>query len=280
MITNYRLKLNKGTQRGQFRLVHLSDLQSNWFGENQKNITDKVKLLEPDLIVITGDIIDRRHTDYNAAEELLKGLVGQCPVCYVNGNHECLLDPEKLASFYDSWKDEVNILLNENRVFDINGLKVKVAGLDEDVVQRARGYERGNKAVDSQLIWQYLEPAFHGSEMADSPRTSEKYSGFDSSIDENGCVNLLLSHEPQLVELYEKSQADVVFSGHAHGGQIRLPFIGGLYAPEQGFLPKYKEGIYNLDANYLVVNRGLGNSRFPFRVFNRPEIVCLDLEVE
>lgn len=260
VVTRKTLKLEEKKKAGSFRVVQLSDLQSNWFGVNQENVVNKVKDLTPDVVVITGDIIDRRHTSYEAADKLLMGLTSAgLSVCYVNGNHECLLNKKRLGEFYSKWEDKINILINRNIVLNLNGVGVKIAGLDEDVVQRARGYERGTKDVDKSLIWESLDTIFDSGESMD--------------------VNLLLSHEPQLVDLYDKTEADIVFSGHAHGGQVRLPFIGGLYAPEQGIFPKYKEGLYNLGETWLVVSRGLGNSRFPFRVFNRPEVMCLDVEV-
>ena len=89
---------------------------------------------------------------------------------------------------------------------------------------------------------------------------------------------ILLSHRPELLPLYSEYDFDVVFSGHAHGGQFRLPFVGGLIAPDQGLFPEYTSGKYKLDQTTMIVNRGLGNSVIPVRVFNRPEIVVVTLE--
>ena len=96
----------------------------------------------------------------------------------------------------------------------------------------------------------------------------------------DGAYHVLLSHRPSLLETYGACGADLVFSGHAHGGQIRLPFVGGLYAPGQGFLPKLTKGLYGVEDTTLVVSRGLGNSTFPFRFLNRPEVVALTLRTE
>lgn len=93
-------------------------------------------------------------------------------------------------------------------------------------------------------------------------------------------LSILLAHEPQFISDYARAGADLVFSGHAHGGQIRLPFVGGLYAPGQGFLPKLTKGLYEVEDTTLVVSRGLGNSTFPFRFLNRPEVVALTLRTE
>ena len=94
-----------------------------------------------------------------------------------------------------------------------------------------------------------------------------------------GCA-ILLSHRPHLVPIYRAAVVPLVLSGHAHGGHIRLPFIGGLLAPEQGLFPKYTSGVHKLGAVTMVISRGLGNSLFPFRIFNRPEVVCLQLKVK
>jgi predicted MPP superfamily phosphohydrolase len=88
---------------------------------------------------------------------------------------------------------------------------------------------------------------------------------------------ILLSHRPELFDLYSENSMDLVFTGHAHGGQIRIPFIGGLIAPDQGIFPKYSSGSYSKDSTTMFVSRGLGNSIFPVRIFNRPEIVVVTL---
>ena len=100
----------------------------------------------------------------------------------------------------------------------------------------------------------------------------------DEKIKEEDDFQILLSHRPELLSLYSEYEFDVVFSGHAHGGQFRLPFVGGLMAPDQGLFPKYTSGTYKLDNTTMIVNRGLGNSIIPIRIFNRPEIVVVTLK--
>ena len=108
-------------------------------------------------------------------------------------------------------------------------------------------------------------------------KTEENIVKSMQNIKENDDFQILLSHRPELLSLYSESEFDVVFSGHAHGGQFRLPFIGGLIAPDQGLFPTYTSGTYKLDNTTMIVNRGLGNSIIPIRIFNRPEIVVVTL---
>ena len=110
----------------------------------------------------------------------------------------------------------------------------------------------------------------------------EDYNYIDKNLesltkDNERRFTILLSHRPELIDLYAKYQVNLVFAGHAHGGQIRLPFIGGLIAPDQGLFPKYTEGMYKMEKTAMVVSRGLGNSIFPIRLFNKPELVVIEL---
>ncbi len=105
--------------------------------------------------------------------------------------------------------------------------------------------------------------------------------GFYDSLKQwssNDNFQILLSHRPELFDLYVEHNIDLVFSGHAHGGQFRLPFIGGLVAPDQGVFPQYTSGSYNKNQTTMYVSRGLGNSIIPIRIFNRPEIVLVKLK--
>jgi predicted MPP superfamily phosphohydrolase len=96
----------------------------------------------------------------------------------------------------------------------------------------------------------------------------------------NEGFQILLSHRPDFFDLYKKSNIDVIFSGHSHGGQFRIPGIGGLLSPDQGFFPKYDGGRYAEDGSVMYVSRGLGNSLFPIRIFNRPEIIAVTLKAD
>jgi len=95
---------------------------------------------------------------------------------------------------------------------------------------------------------------------------------------EKDAYNVVLAHEPQYLDWYSQLGADIVLTGHAHGGQFRFPFIGAVYAPDQGFNPELTEGVYESGRTHMFISRGLGNSVFPFRLFNDPEIVYIDIK--
>lgn len=229
-----------------YTIVQISDLHNKRFGEEQSRLLKHIEKAAPDVIFITGDLIDASHTDIDAAMELIDGAVTLAPVYYVSGNHEAR------SGVYLELKERllqsgVTVLDNEAAVIEANNACLNLIGLaDPDFTSRS--YKEDMR------------------ETLDALR-----------IDDGLALNVLLSHRPELFELYIGSGMDLVFSGHAHGGQVRLPFIGGLVAPGQGFFPKYTAGAYEQDDTTMVVSRGLGNSIAPVRVFNRPEVVVTTL---
>ncbi len=243
-----------------FRIVQVSDLQSEYFGSDQEELIDAVRQSEPDIIVFTGDLVDRTHTDYEASLKAMEGLAKIAPVYYVNGNHELALPEEKIAQMYSSMEEMgIKLLMGCRSSVERNGEKIYIAGLAEEAVLQskesgqAEGQEFEKTVIDEEI---------------------EKLTG---AVDEEDLV-ILLVHEPQLIEAYAGEKIDLVFAGHAHGGQIRLPFTEGLFAPGQGVLPKLTSGLHYCGQTGMIISRGLGNSVFPFRVFNRPEIVVTQLK--
>ncbi|NCC15642.1 MAG: metallophosphoesterase [Clostridia bacterium] len=226
-----------------YKILQVSDLQNKTFGKNQARLLRKIQTATPDIIVITGDLIDRNRTDLDAAMEFVKGAVTIAPVYYVSGNHEhqsgCF--DELLEKLTDTG---VIVLENGKSIIERNGDSLEIIGL-------------GDKRVNPYYA-QVLATLLKG---ADKDR-----------------FKILLSHRPELFETYVENGVHLAFTGHAHGGQIRLPFIGGIFAPNQGFFPTYTSGIYEKENTAMVVSRGLGNSTFPFRIFNRPELVMVTLE--
>ena len=224
-------------------LVQVSDLHSKRLGEGQEVLLDAISRAEPDVILLTGDLVDGRRPALEPALELGRGAAALAPTYYVTGNHETSL-PWKTYEQIEDGLESAGVVLLDNRTEELTlpgGGRLVLAGLCDDNL-RDGTLERLSAA--------WPEDAF----------------------------TVLLAHEPQYIENYAKSGVDLVFSGHAHGGQIRLPLVGGLFAPGQGFLPKYTAGIYKLGETRMVVSRGIGGSLFPQRVFNRPEVVTVTLE--
>lgn len=238
-----------------FKILHISDLHNKEFGNSQKELIKKTNKIDPDVIFITGDIIDSRRTSEDEiyiAMNYVKEAVKIAPVYYVSGNHEFR------SGFYNEIKVElkeagVNVLDNDASNITLGKDTISIMGLS-DITFSLRNYKNINIQRDIE----------------------DKLSTLKLMNNDN--FSILLSHRPELISSYAASNMDIVFSGHAHGGQIKLPFIGGLIAPDQGLFPKYTEGMYVYDDTSLIVSRGLGNSLFPFRIFNRPELVVVTLD--
>ena len=233
-----------------FRIAHISDLHNTEIGNNNEKLISKLKDADPDIIVITGDMIDSRNTDVDIALNFAKEAVEIAPCYYVSGNHEARV------SEYSELKEgltELNVTLLENSKVKIElcGEAITLAGVD-----------------DPSFSTDYL---FGDDESIMNGKLNELLG------DEDG-YTILLSHRPELFETYCRSKADLIFSGHAHGGQFRIPFIGGIAAPHQGLFPEYDSGLYVKGNTKMIVSRGVGNSIIPFRVNNRPEIILVELD--
>lgn len=234
-----------------YRIVHLSDLHNKAFGDDQKSLIQKVKKTKPDLIVFTGDLIDSDRYDEEPSLILMEELVQLAPVYYVTGNHEW-------------WSGEFNALESK-----LNSIGVRV------MRNRAEEIIIGTESI--QMIG--IDDPANGEE-SDEERaiTEERITDAIEEIQGTERFQILLSHRPEMFSLYSEYGFDVVFSGHAHGGQFRLPFVGGVIAPDQGLFPKYTSGTHKDNNTTMIVNRGLGNSIIPIRIFNRPEIVVVTLQ--
>ena len=228
-----------------FKIAQISDLHNAVFGEGNSKLLKILAGAEPDIIVITGDLIDSRHTDTGAALSFVRAAAELAPVYYVTGNHELRMD---FGSIEPELEAAGAVLLRNRSVrIERGGEYIELAGIDD--------------------------PSFLGADGSAKSRAASELERL--SVD--GAYLVLLAHRPELIETYAEYGADLVLSGHAHGGQIRLPGLGGLYAPGQGFLPEYDAGLYSSGDTSLVVSRGLGNSLFPLRINNRPEVVLAEL---
>ena len=234
----------------QYKILQISDLHNKNFDGSLIKLVEESK---PDIIVITGDLIDRRNTDIKVAIQLVKQLSTRAPTYYVTGNHE------QLSHQYDELMKEMkkldlHLLDNSYVTLSNMGDEVGIIGVADPAIVQS----------ESTYLWNNDE-----NYMTESIEKLHKNSKTD--------FNILLSHRPELFNVYKDSQIDLVFSGHAHGGQVRLPLIGAAVAPNQGFFPKYTEGMYCEDSTSMVVSRGLGNSIIPVRINNPPEVVLVTL---
>lgn len=231
-----------------FVIAQISDLHNSEFGENNSQIISILKEDRPDMIAITGDLIDSNHTDFDIAITLIKSIKDIAPIYFVSGNHEAWIESEFEKFEKDLRNEGVHILRNENIKIENSGGTINLIGLEDPDF-----YGRGSYTAD--ILLENLQNLI--------------------DLDE---FNLLLSHRPELFEGYLKNKVDLVLSGHAHGGQFRLPFIGGLIAPNQGFLPRYDAGIFEKNNTKMIVSKGIGNSIIPIRFNNQPEVVYIKLK--
>ncbi len=236
-----------------YKIVHLSDLHNKKFGKDQKNLVKRIEDAHPDIIVFTGDLIDSRRFNAEISLELMKRLVDIAPVYYVPGNHECRSG--RLEILCNDLKDiGVNVLRNVCDVVSRDGDGIYIIGIDDPSIYKTED-------VETKVVRREIDRIM-------------------DEIQDNDAFKILLVHRPDMFPLYSDYGFNLVLSGHAHGGQIRLPFIGGLVAPNQGIFPEFTSGEHKIDDSTMVVSRGLGNSIFPQRLFNRPEVVVLTLTKE
>ncbi len=232
-----------------YTIVHVSDYHNTLFGENNKVLVDKIKENKPDLIAVTGDLIDSRSTDLDVALLLMKEMRKIAPVYYVSGNHESRV-PEYAA--LENSLQEIDIEVLNNRMII------------------------PNKEVAPIYLYGVRDPAFTRRKSGESERSIMKKQ-LDSLPQYDHKYAVLLSHRPELLDLYAEYSFDLVLSGHAHGGQVRLPMFGGVLAPNQGFFPMLTSGMHKMNNTTMIISRGIGNSAFPLRVNNPPELIVIKL---
>ena len=228
-----------------YTIVQISDLHNKLFGKEQSRLLEAIRTADPDMIVVTGDIVDSMKTDLSPVFSFAQGAAKIAPVYYVTGNHEHRLSEEDYWELMDGLEN-AGVTVLKNRLVTVDngeGETIDLVGLlDLDMTS-------------------YALPDIL--ENADKSR-----------------LQILLAHQPEHAAFFAECGADLIFAGHAHGGQVRLPLIGGLYAPGQGVFPEYTAGPYEIGESCLIVSRGLGNSGYTFRVFNRPEVVVVTLKTE
>ncbi len=266
-LTGYKYKSDKIPHEFDgFRIVHLSDMHNCVYGNEADNLLRKVKNNKPDIIVITGDSFDSRRRQYFDSLHIIKNLTSIAPVYLVTGNHE-ELSPDLKKIFLPQIEDSgVNFLDCETIELKRGNASIYLSGIS-DFTSFAIEMGLLQKALDKNLDCEELDA------MKDAFR--EKLASFSAKKTDG--FNILLSHRPEMNDAYFSNKFDLVFCGHAHGGQFRIPPIGAIYSPGQGFLPKYSEGPHLFGNTTMIVSRGLGNSSFPLRINNRPQIIVCEL---
>ena len=255
---NTALELNRYTVASErlpegfdgYRIAHVSDLHNTEMGKENEKLLTMLREAAPDMIAITGDLIDCRRTDIEVALQFTAAAMEIAPCYFVAGNHEARI------SGYDELKER----LTEQGVVVLDDKRIELERFGETIV-----------------LLGVNDPAFQNVFLSDEAESVMKGKLKEFSAGGNE-FTILLSHRPELFDCYVDSQSDLVLSGHAHGGQFRLPLVGGVLVPDQGWFPEYDAGLFTEGTTTMIISRGIGNSAFPFRFNNRPEVILVELE--
>lgn len=253
---NFALETNEYTIKSEkigdgfdgFRIAHLSDLHNTEIGKENGKLLKMLSDANPDIIVITGDLIDSRRTNISVALNFTKEAVKIAPCYFVSGNHESRI------SEYDYLESELKkqgVVVLDNKTAEIEkaGEKIALIGVRDPSFDF-----KGDFCDVDNFLKSSIEPL------------------------QTETFTVVLSHRPELFDVYVKNGADLSLCGHIHGGQIRLPFIGGLLSPDPSLFPEYDAGLFTENNTNMIVSRGIGNSAIPLRFNNRPEIIVVTLE--
>ncbi len=238
--TEYEYKNSEvSTELDGYTIVQVSDLHNQLFGIKYSVLMDGIRKCDPDIIAVTGDVVDISHTNFRLAESFFEEALKIAPVYYISGNHE-------------KW---------------LSGYKKKRY---DEFIQNIKTY--GVKYIDDETLDM---GGFTLVGVSDWSLGSTSVNGEDNEHinKENDGLVIMLAHEPEYIDDYSKAGADLVLSGHNHGGQIVIPGKGGLVSSDFEFFPELCNGVHEKNGTTMIISRGLGNSLFPFRVNNYPELV-------
>ena len=258
-ITEYIISNKKISDNfNDFKIVQLSDFHSSGYKDTTDEIIEKVKEIDPDIIVMTGDMIDWKVENIENVEKLISSLVDVAPIFHIDGNHEHLseiLVEGRYIAFIE-WMKSLGVTIIKNGYVElVKGDEViNLYGIDLPLDGATGLYV--NKY---QLEKNYVEKTLPESD-------GEKF-------------NILLAHTPIFIKQYSQWGADLALAGHMHGGIVRIPFTNiGLLSPGRTILPRYAAGKFKVDDTTMIVNRGIGTSSFKLRLFNNPEISVITLK--
>ena len=255
---NKNLKVRKTTLKfdklpqafDNYKIAQVSDIHCDRVGLSDLSFIKKIKDFNPDIIVITGDVLDSYNNDMDIAYNILSQLAIIAPCYFVSGNHELRL-PEEYEQLINIMKKlNITYMNNSKQLITKDNESINLVGVED-----YNFFKNEDKLNHRANFIKTLEELY-------SPNH----------------FNILLSHRPEKFPIYADIKYELIFSGHAHGGQWRIPFVGGIFSPSQGFFPKYTNGNYVLEDSTLIVSQGLGNSSFPIRINNRIELVLATLK--
>ena len=255
---NKKLKVRKTTLKfdklpqafDNYKIAQVSDIHCDRVGHSDLSFIKKIKDFNPDIIVITGDVLDSYNNDMDIAYNILSQLAIIAPCYFVSGNHELRL-PEEYEQLINIMKKlNITYMNKSNLLITKNNESINLVGVED---------------------YNFFKNEDNLNHRANFIKTLEE-------LYSPNHFNILLSHRPEKFPIYADLKYELIFSGHAHGGQWRLPFIGGIFSPSQGFFPKYTNGNYVLEDSTIIVSQGLGNSSFPIRINNRIELVLATLK--
>lgn len=255
-----------------YTIVQISDLHNQLFGIDDSSIFKKIEDCGPDIIVVTGDVVDLSHTNFGLAEMFFKGAVDIAPVYYISGNHEKWLSEKKSARYEEFIQNIKGYGVNciDDETIEIGD--VKLVGVSEwslgNRINISPDSTSGDATPGNSIIASETNDSGDISNDSNSNNTTSKK------------LIIMLAHEPQYVSSYEEAGADLVLVGHNHGGQIVIPGKGGLVSADFEFFPELCEGEHRFGDTTMIISRGLGNSLFPVRINNYPEIVKVVLRRE
>lgn len=247
-IKNYSISTDKLNTSTKF--VFISDLHCKEYGDKNSELVSKIKEQSPLFIAVGGDMVNKYSSDDHVMRELLPQLADIAPTYCILGNHELILKDEI------NFKNDINstsakLLDNEMVTIEANGEKILLGGMSDFP------------------YYEFNAPDYD---------TPERYFWDDFKDKSKNGYSILLHHQPEYLEsIMQDSNVDLVMCGHTHGGAVQIPFIGGLFAPNQGFFPKYDKGEFDLYDTKMIISTGLGDAYPVLRLNNCPEISVVEI---
>lgn len=232
------------------KILQISDLHNKKYGDENQKLLAKIEEIEPDYIFLTGDMVSSRDVDFSTFYNLASALGKKYNCYYILGNHELDLKNELRKDIYNTLENYgINVLDNEEMSLTKEDKRINLYGM-------------------------WYNPKYYIREDFSEEKMEEIMGKAKDGY------NILLTHNPDDFEIYANWGADLTFSGHVHGGMIRLPFIGGLISPNRTLFPKYDSGLYEFKDSALIVSRGMSRGQTGIRLFNKPELVLVEIDLE